>query len=553
MEDEEINKLAGSLKDLNSTLSLTDTKTLGFIRKVGELSLNTSNAGKRWTTFSRLVSGSPIWSVQNKLRAYVDIFAGLEANARRNAIAQQETNKRIIDQVQSYKALEPQLERLTELRDAMEAGTHMSKSRKEGIKEAIKGTLAYNKALLEGKTNAEQFAAGLDELIDKGKRQTEIFNKAQEAVQAKLKFETQAGRDELKGEIQSRRTALKDSPSILAENLFKKFDGIREAFKNFDPLGLSPQGMAKKQLKLQKKQEAIERRRVKREIMELKISQSIFKVSQMVKPMLNIVFKFLIFSIFAFMGILLFLKFARDAFMIMEELLILDDLRNIFYTSIEMIGAFFGLVGAFFSGDYELVINYLMTLIDGSLSILKSVALAALKVATGLLVGFFFTIIDNIGILFTPKFWERALPMLKKFGTILLIAYFAKYLLAQAALLIGIYALPALFILLLAALLTALFRKIFDKLPFMANGGVSQGGLTVVGERGPELVNLPAGSRVHSNSDSRRMVSNTGGNTINITINARDTSDAELRRIADKIGNMVNNKINRRTSSRTLG
>ena len=287
--------------------------------------------------------------------------------------------------------------------------------------------------------------------------------------------------------------------------------------------------------------------------MELKISQSIFKVSQMVKPMLNIVFKFLIFSIFAFMGILLFLKFARDAFMIMEELLILDDLRNIFYTSIEMIGAFFGLVGAFFSGDYELVINYLMTLIDGSLSILKSVALAALKVATGLLVGFFFTIIDNIGILFTPKFWERALPMLKKFGTILLIAYFAKYLLAQAALLIGIYALPALFILLLAALLTALFRKIFDKLPFMANGGVSQGGLTVVGERGPELVNLPAGSRVHSNSDSRRMVSNTGGNTINITINARDTSDAELRRIADKIGNMVNNKINRRTSSRTLG
>ena len=89
-------------------------------------------------------------------------------------------------------------------------------SRKEGIKEAVKGTLAYNKALLEGK-NAEQFAAGLDELIDKGKKQTEIFNKAQEAVQAKLKFETQAGRDELKGEIQSRRTALKDSPSILAE------------------------------------------------------------------------------------------------------------------------------------------------------------------------------------------------------------------------------------------------------------------------------------------------------------------------------------------------
>lgn len=551
MADEEINKLAGSLKDLNSTLSLTDTKTLGFIRKVGELSLNTSNAGKRWTTFSRLVSGSPIWSVQNKLRAYVDIFSGLERKARENAKAQQETNKRIIDQVQSYKALEPQLQNLQKLKESLEDGTSFAdEEARKNIEEAVKGTLAYNKALLEGKTNAEQFAEGLDELIDKGKRQTEIFNKAQEAVQAKLKFETQAGRDEIGDEITSRRTALKGSIKEAPQKIFQTMTDRLTSIRKFVTANYT---VSEKVQRENKRRQKVENRRVKREILELKISQGMFKVSQMVKPMLNIVFKFLIFSIFAFMGILLFLKFARDAFMIMEELLILDDLRNIFYTSIEMIGAFFGLVGAFFSGDYELVINYLMTLIDGSLSILKSVGLAALKVATGLLVGFFFTIIDNIGILFTPKFWERALPMLKKFGTILLIAYFAKYLLAQAALLIGIYALPALFILLLAALLTALFRKIFDKLPFMANGGVSQGGLTVVGERGPELVNLPAGSRVHSNSDSRRMVSNTGGNTINITINARDTSDAELRRIADKIGNMVNNKINRRTSSRTLG
>ena len=551
MADEEIKKLAGSLNDLNSTLSLTDTKTLGFIRKVGKLSLNTSNAGKRWTTFSRLVSGSPIWSVQNKLRAYVDIFAGLESRARDNAKAQLESNQRIIDQVQSYKALEPQLQNLQKLKDDLEGGTPFADAEaRENIEEAVKGTLAFNRALLEGKTEADQFAAGLDELIAKGQKQTEIFTKAQEAIQAKLKFETQAGREQIEDEIASRRTALKEAPSVKVEKIFQTMTDRLTSIRKFVTANYTVSERIQKE---NKRRQKVDDRRVKREILQLKISQGMFKVSQMVKPMLNIVFKFLIFSIFAFMGILLFLKFAKDAFMIMEELLILEDLRNIFYTSIEMIGAFFGLVGAFFSGDYEVVIDYLMTLIEGSLSILKSVGLAALKIATGLLVGFFFTIIDNIGILFTPKFWERALPMLKKFGTILLIAYFAKYLLAQAALLIGIYALPALFILLLAALLTALFRKIFDKLPFMANGGVSQGGLTVVGERGPELINLPAGSRVHSNSDSRRMVSNTGGNTINITINARDTTDAELRRIADKIGNMVNNKINRRTSSRTLG
>tara|TARA_R100001463_G_scaffold133025_1_gene194093 strand:- start:5200 stop:6825 length:1626 start_codon:yes stop_codon:yes gene_type:complete len=95
-------------------------------------------------------------------------------------------------------------------------------------------------------------------------------------------------------------------------------------------------------------------------------------------------------------------------------------------------------------------------------------------------------------------------------------------------------------------------KAIGNIIPGLASGGVSKGGITMVGERGPELVNLPRNSRVHSNSDSRKMMGN-NQNTINITINARDTSDSELRRIADKIGSMVNNKINRSSSSRTMG
>jgi len=87
----------------------------------------------------------------------------------------------------------------------------------------------------------------------------------------------------------------------------------------------------------------------------------------------------------------------------------------------------------------------------------------------------------------------------------------------------------------------------------LATGGLTDGNTTLVGENGPERVRLPAGSRVYSNSQSRSM---TGGSTVinnHITINAKDTSDAELRRIAEKIGNMVNNKMNRTVSSRTLG
>lgn len=47
-------------------------------------------------------------------------------------------------------------------------------------------------------------------------------------------------------------------------------------------------------------------------------------------------------------------------------------------------------------------------------------------------------------------------------------------------------------------------------IPYLARGGLASG-LAIVGERGPELVNLPSGSKVHSTEDSARMLSGGGG------------------------------------------
>lgn len=65
-------------------------------------------------------------------------------------------------------------------------------------------------------------------------------------------------------------------------------------------------------------------------------------------------------------------------------------------------------------------------------------------------------------------------------------------------------------------------------LPRLARGGFASG-LAVVGERGPELVNLGRGSRVFSNEDSRQMVRP----KTNITVNTH--TDASARDIADQI------------------
>ena len=81
-----------------------------------------------------------------------------------------------------------------------------------------------------------------------------------------------------------------------------------------------------------------------------------------------------------------------------------------------------------------------------------------------------------------------------------------------------------------------------------ASGGiVSNTGLALVGEKGPELVNLPAGARVFNNNQSKSMM---GSTAINVHVNGRlGASDTELDDIARKIGRKINLEMNRYNNS----
>ena len=87
----------------------------------------------------------------------------------------------------------------------------------------------------------------------------------------------------------------------------------------------------------------------------------------------------------------------------------------------------------------------------------------------------------------------------------------------------------------------------------MANGGFAKGGMTLVGERGPELVQLPAGARVFSNTQTKRMGTG-GGNVINVHVNGRvGASESELNELARKIGEKINREMTRFGSSGLRG
>ena len=71
------------------------------------------------------------------------------------------------------------------------------------------------------------------------------------------------------------------------------------------------------------------------------------------------------------------------------------------------------------------------------------------------------------------------------------------------------------------AAVNALFGRItqsLSKVPTYAKGTpYHSGGMAIVGEQGPEMVQLPQGTRVHTNSATNRMLSNMSGSNVNVS------------------------------------
>ena len=140
MAEDEVEKLAGNLSDLNKVTLTAGVEFKGFTKRLIEVSDATSKAGKKWTIFARLVSGSPLWRLQNKFRAFIDILGQVEQASQENAKLAQEQNQRVIDQVQAYQTLAPQLELINQLHEEGRFRAEVQEKEKEQIMEAVKAT-----------------------------------------------------------------------------------------------------------------------------------------------------------------------------------------------------------------------------------------------------------------------------------------------------------------------------------------------------------------------------------------------------------------------------
>ena len=194
------------------------------------------------------------------------------------------------------------------------------------------------------------------------------------------------------------------------------------------------------------------------------------------------------------------------------------------------------------SGDF---VQIFMGIFDLAWGVVK-VALGLLWIAAGALFTLAFTfvktgftkLINWISTTFTSVESIKKNAGKIALGIVLLIGFFFGLPAMLVAIGVGV-------VLVAAKWIYGKFKSFFG---FKASGGRINTPLTVVGESGPEILVGNRGSNVVSNAKSRRML-NEGGNTINITINARDTSDAELKRISKVIGQQVMQSITRKTGS----
>ena len=557
MADDEVQKLAGNLTDLNKVSLQAGIEFKGLTKRLIVMSDNVSGAGKKWTIFSRIVSGSPIWKLQNKVRAFVDSLAMIQEASEKNAKLAKEQNERIIEQVQAYQTLTPQLEKLNKLKEqqSTKAGIINLKfaEQNEEVREAIKGTLAYNKAILEGVEVNDAYTKGLEELVEKGKQQAEVFKEAQKVAQFEKGMQTKAGRAGISADIKAEQEALRETDFFLSKKREKKpfllgekenslFEEMRDNI-----LASLKQGDMRKKL-----QEKMAKR-------TLKYRKGMVGLQKTMKPVLNYAFKVMIMLMLGIMGFLVLAKFIYDSLGILQEMGVIDDIMQIGSLILENVMLMFSMIGALLSGDIYTFMDYALEMVDNIILIGLGIIKVVLKGLLALAIGVFYTTIDIIvrfidGLLGgeNKKFSQAILKIMKKALFIFLAAYVIKQIAIQLLTVAAIYAMPLLIGAAVLAGIGALIKGFFGKLPFFADGGVSDGGMAVVGERGPELVSLPKGSRVHSNSDSKKMVASSGSvvNNFNITVNAKDLSDAELRRVAKQLGNDIFKNINRTSTGR---
>ena len=477
--------------DLTIAINRLNRAKDGLIFRFGQAG---ESGNKLWNVISRFSSGSTFWRLQNYLRGVSNVINFFTK-------AQDENRTSVLESLESNLALADSLKMLKERYDKIEAG----------------GTTPYYELLLGDLGDADAakketlsfYKKYIDEIGDVVKKRGQQLRKsilnrgkgiAQRFAEAKpFAFKTKGdmGQEESSPITGSLLFILEETFAPLTNLLTKTFEFTKGPF--LDSI-LGANEITRKTLFGQSKLEEFEEKgRMgprKKMAQNLQVMGKWFKgkgkaLGEFAVKAAALIGKFAMYGLMIVFGITLIAAIIKAGWPVLKK---------------QFGGAF-----KFFKKAFMNVLGILLGVFNLFRAIFKGDILGALKI-------FLFDIVGNI---------------IKLLGNLL-----AGIFKVMLGIIKGI----------LAGIWNSTVGYFFPSKKF-STGGVSRGGLAVVGEKGPELVSLPRGARVQNNANS--MGARAGGNNIHVHINGRvGASDAEIRDIANKVAREINIRMNRSGANR---
>ena len=501
-----------ALENLATAITSVDSS----LAKFDESRLDRISKSDKWTALSRLVSGilPGFWSFQNKIRGLIDVLVIIDKRAKKQLDLQMEQAKQFNAIQENYKdaqkvakSLAFDENKILDIRmQALEIRERMERiNQSASVKAADEAKL---KALEEQLLIYDQINDKAQEL---GLTTEETFR--MERAKAKMLKDTATRDFERTGGETARLLRNQQAANKLSPKRLERMFGTKRS------------------------------RALQKQLLKEKIGKKISNIAKGIKAVAKAAAAFLLsLTVIGIAAFFIFQFFKKNGPAIMDRFRALGSTLSTMFASLKenfesLVYNGSKLFEYFKEGKLgDFLITFAAVIID-----LLKVLWDVVSIGIVAILGSLFAILMGTFDTYMERFNNTGQAIL---GTIVAIVQ----VIAAIFLIIGIIASFAWVPMLIAGIVLALTAAIQALVPGFANGGVSSGGLAVVGEKGPELVNLPRGSRVHSNAKSRQMVS--GGNTIHVHVQGRiGASDQEIRDIAKKVGEHINREINRHTSS----
>ena len=245
-----------------------------------------------------------------------------------------------------------------------------------------------------------------------------------------------------------------------------------------------------------------------------KFAMKMLKIASLIKNVFKMMLRFLIGASVMLIGFILLIPLAVKVFKLISKHISMEDIKKVLGVVKKVIMFIFDVLKAAFSGNYGELFGLVY---DKVISPLIS--------WLGEKIGNIVTRIREAG----TDLKDRLIEAFMTSGPVQLFLRLADMLM-NSPLVKGV---------------TGAVKGVKSFLGLSTGGTINRGGMAIVGENGPELVSLPSGATVHSNSQSKGM-----GNTIHVHVNGRvGASDAEIRDIAQKVAREIGLQMNRTTSA----